>query len=88
MGFLPLREPYLSEVDRAATATPVLDALVRLEALGVELESDGRSVRFAGDDWRRVPPDLAAIVRQCSHRLAVLLGDIRRRRATARVLET
>jgi hypothetical protein len=41
----------------------------------VELASDGRKVWFQGDDHRRVPSDLQATVRQCSHQLATMLGS-------------
>jgi hypothetical protein len=82
-GFLPQVEPYRSEADRAAVPAPILDALTRLEEIGVELQSDGRAGWF-GADWRRVPPDLAATVRQCSHQLARMLGDTRRKAAAAR----
>jgi hypothetical protein len=80
VAFLPEVEPYLSEANRRASAAPILDALTGLEALGVDLESDGSSVWFARDGWRRVPPDLRAVVGQCNHRLAVLLGNTARRR--------
>jgi hypothetical protein len=65
----------------AASQTPILDALVRLEEVGVELVSDGRQVRYAGEGWRvmRDHPDLDAVVRQCGHQLARMLGDNRGR---------
>jgi hypothetical protein len=72
--------PYVSQADAAASETPILDTLVRLQDLGVELVSDGQSLAFAGDGWRRTPPDLRAVVRQCGHQLAVLLGNTRRRK--------
>jgi hypothetical protein len=78
LTFPPLAEPYISRANAAASATPILEALTRLDALGVELASDGHSVRFAGDGWRRVPPQLQALVRQCNHDLARMLGDNRR----------
>jgi uncharacterized protein (DUF3820 family) len=73
----PCVPPYTTFADAAASAAPVLDALIRLEALGVELVSDGKTVSFQGEDWRKVPPELRAIVRQCSHQLAGLLGSRR-----------
>jgi hypothetical protein len=84
-------EPHLTEANRAASTTPVLDALTRLGDLGIDLHSDGKSVWFAGDDWKRVPPDLYALVRQCGHELGKLLGNTRRKaaagQAAARLLE-
>jgi len=53
-----LRQPG----QRRCSATPVLDVLVRLEDLGIELESDGRSVRFVGDGWSRCPRELHDLV--------------------------
>lgn len=72
--WLPCVPPYSDEADANASTTPILDALLRLQEIGVELASDGQTVGFAGDDWRRVPPDLYAVVRQCSHQLARMLG--------------
>jgi hypothetical protein len=83
LGFLPQVEPHTGQADAAASAAPILDALTRLEALGVELAGDGRAVWFAGDDWRRVPADLQAVVRQCRHTLAGMLGDTRRKAAAS-----
>jgi hypothetical protein len=82
-----MTEPFVGEADRAARAAPVLDALIALEALDIDLESDGATVWFAGDGWRRVPPDLRAVVQQCSHRLAGLLGDAQRWQAEACCVE-
>jgi hypothetical protein len=75
----PVAEPYISEANANASATPVLDALVRLEELGVGLVSDGNQVCYAGEGWRvmRAHPDLDAVVRQCGHELARLLGPTR-----------
>jgi hypothetical protein len=36
--------------------------MTRLEDLGVELLSDGRSVYYRPGDWLRVPPDLRTII--------------------------
>jgi hypothetical protein len=70
--------PYTTEADANASASPVLDALVRLDDLGVELVSDGRRVWFADPDARRkVPRDLHAVVRECGHTLAMMMGDTR-----------
>jgi hypothetical protein len=77
----PCVSPYTELADANASQTPILDALTRLEDLGVQLQSDGRTVAIPWQDWRRVPPDLHAIVRQCRHQLARLLGDTRRRGA-------
>src|SRR5262245_7581627 len=66
-------EPYTSQANARASSTAVLDVLVRLEDLGIELQSDGQAVSF-GKDWQRVPDDLRTLVRQCSHQLAGLLG--------------
>jgi uncharacterized protein (DUF3820 family) len=79
--WLPNQEPWVGQADAVASKTPLLDALTRLEALGVELESDGQSVSIRWPDWQRVPQDLAAVIRQCSHQLARLLGDTRRKGA-------
>jgi hypothetical protein len=76
-GALPLVEPFLGMADATASGTPVLDALTRLEDLGIDLASDGRRVWFADDDYRRVPPDLDALVRQVNHSLARMLGPTR-----------
>jgi hypothetical protein len=62
-GFAPTASPYVEEADAAASKTPVLDVLTRLEDLGIELLSDGKSIRYARDaDYRRVPPDLRRLV--------------------------
>jgi hypothetical protein len=60
--------------DAEASPTAILDALTRLEDLGVELLSDGRTVSYRPGDWERVPPDLRRIVDQVRHQLARLLG--------------
>jgi hypothetical protein len=75
MGFAETREPYTTEADAAASKTPVLDVLTKLEDLGVELRSDGKHVRFARDgDYRRVPPDLRRMLKQCQNDLARMIG--------------
>jgi hypothetical protein len=79
LGFPPCVEPFLALANASASPAPLLDALTRLGDLGVELVSDGRGVWFADDGWRRVPPDLKAVVKQCSHQLAGLLGDTRKK---------
>jgi hypothetical protein len=78
-GTLPQTEANIAEANRNASPTPVITALVELEALGVELVSDGNSVSYVGDGWRKVPRELDAIVRQCSHTLARMIGDNRPR---------
>ena len=41
----------------------------------VELRSDGKHVRFARDgDYRRVPPDLRRMLKQCQNDLARMIG--------------
>jgi hypothetical protein len=75
LGFAPIVEPDVSQPDAAGSDTDLLDALVRLDELGVQIHSDGRRVFFRSNDWRRVPPDLAALVRSCSHRLARMMLD-------------
>lgn len=52
----------------------VLDVLTRLAELGAELHSDGQMVWVKATDWRRVPPDLHALIRQCSHEPARTIG--------------
>lgn len=74
VGHLPLVPPYTTRADAAASKAPVIEALTRAEDLGVELESDGSSVRFVGDGWEQAGPDLRATVRQCNNQLARLLG--------------
>ncbi len=73
----PVASPYTNMADATASPTPILDALVQLDDLGAELRSDGRSVLMRDEDYRRVPPDLQAVVRQCNHQLARLLGRSR-----------
>jgi hypothetical protein len=63
-------EPFVSMANASASDTPILDGLTRLDDLGVEMVSDGQRVYFAPGDWRKVPADLNAVVRSCSHRLA------------------
>jgi hypothetical protein len=76
LGFPPCVEPFITLANASASHAPLLDVLTRLEDLGVRLHSDGRAVWF-GAGYDRVPPDLRAIVHQCRHRLAVLIGDTR-----------
>jgi hypothetical protein len=74
LAFAPLVPPFTEEADKNASAAPVLDALTRLEALGVEVQSDGKSCWLRWEDEARVPPQLRSVLRQCSHQLAGLLG--------------
>lgn len=74
MGFAPQVEPYTTEADAEAGQTPILDVVIRLEELGVTLQSDGRRAWVGADDWGRVPPDLHALIRQCAHTLASMVG--------------
>jgi hypothetical protein len=76
----PCVEPYVSMADATASPTAMLDALTRLDDLGVELHRDGRGAWIGGDDYRKVPPDLRALVKQCSNELAKMLSDNTRRR--------
>jgi hypothetical protein len=62
----PVVPPYTAMADAAASPTPILDALVLLDALGIELHSDGRGVWVGWRDWQRAarpggdpPPVLA-----------------------------
>ena len=71
----PCVPPYSTEADANASPAPVLDALIWLERHGVELESDGRTVKVPWRDWRRVPAALHALIRQANHQLARLLGN-------------
>ena len=74
LAWLPILEPWITSANRNASPTPILDVLTRLDDLDAELRSDGRTVWVKARDWRRVPPDLHALIRQCSHRLARLMG--------------
>jgi hypothetical protein len=71
----PVVPPYTTEADKNASPTPVLDALLWLERLGIELESDGRTVKVPWRDWRRVPAELHALIRQGNHQLTRMLGN-------------
>jgi hypothetical protein len=72
--WLPQLEPWIRQADYNASPTPVLDVLTQLDDLGIELESDGHSMQVPLQDWQRVPPELHALIRQCSHQLARMLG--------------
>jgi hypothetical protein len=72
--FAPLVSPFVEEADQKASQTPILDVLTRLDALGAELQSDGQSVWLDAAGEGRVPPALLALIRQCSHELAGMLG--------------
>jgi hypothetical protein len=75
IGFAPQVPPYVEQANAVASKTPVLDVLTRLDEIGVELLSDGKSVRYRPGDWQRVPPDLRRVVAQCGHDLARMLLD-------------
>jgi hypothetical protein len=77
LTFAPLIPPYTTEADHYASRTPVLDALTKLETLGIEVVSDGKRAWVAWPACKRVPNDLLATLRQCSHQLAKMLGDNR-----------
>jgi hypothetical protein len=73
-GWLPIRQPFIFLADQTASPAPVLDALTWLDDIGAELRSDGAAVWVKPSDWRRLPPELHALIRQCSHKLARLMG--------------
>jgi hypothetical protein len=77
LGFAPLVEPYTAEADAAASPTPILDVLTRLEDLGVELVSDGVRAQVPWPDCERLPADLREALRSCQHTLARMIGDNR-----------
>jgi hypothetical protein len=74
LGFAPQVSPYVEQANATASKTPVLDALTRFDAVGVELESDGKRVYYSPGAWQRVPPDLRRLVDQCRHLLARMIG--------------
>lgn len=74
LGFAPQVPPFLTEAERRASPTAILDVLTELEALGVELQSDGASCWVRGEDYFKVPRELHAKIRQCKHTLASMLG--------------
>jgi hypothetical protein len=75
LGFAPTVEPFVFLADGNASATPILDTLVLAAELKVGLKSDGVTVDFAtGDDGRRAPPRLRALLNQCRATLGRLLG--------------
>jgi hypothetical protein len=80
LTFPPSIPPFTAQADEAASPAPILDALTKLEAIGVELQSDGKRVFYRPGDWRRVPPDLRAVVRQCGHQMAQMIGNTTGRR--------
>jgi hypothetical protein len=80
MTFLPSLPPWTGEADAAASATPSLDALTRLDELGIELESDGLTAWVPWPDARRVPAELLAVVRQCARQLGRMIGKTRKQR--------
>ena len=73
-GWLPMREPFIRLADQNASPAPLLDVLLWAEDLGIQLRSDGRTVWVRATDWCRVPPDLHALIRQCSYQLARMIG--------------
>jgi hypothetical protein len=77
MQFAALLPAFIDEANHNASRAPVLDVLTRLEELGIDLVSDGRSVGFPPGDYERVPADLRELVHQCNHTLAGLLGVTR-----------
>jgi hypothetical protein len=74
----PCVEPYTTMADANASRTPILDTLTRLEELGVPLQSNGKRTWLRWEDARKVPADVRAAVRQCSHTLAKMVGDSQR----------
>jgi hypothetical protein len=75
--FMPETPENVAAADATASPTALLDVLTRLEEAGVNLDSDGRRVWVRWEDGRRLPPDLRALIHQCSNSLAKLLGDTR-----------
>jgi hypothetical protein len=74
LTFPPLRPPYTTMADAAATATPILDALTGLEDAGAQLHSDGRGV-WIGAGYKNVPPKVRDAVAQAKHQLATMIGS-------------
>ncbi len=79
LTWLPQAPLWTQQADRNASPTALLDVLTRLEDLGIDLQSDGRTVWVPWPDVQRIPLDLRAVIRQCSHQLARLLGQTPRR---------
>jgi hypothetical protein len=73
LGNLPQREPYTGMADSAASATPLLDALVGAEAAGVELHSDGWDIYYPPGAYHRLPPVVRDAVHQAKHQLARMI---------------
>jgi hypothetical protein len=73
--WLPMREPFLSMANNEVSPTPILDVLMLLEEIGVELKSDGKACWVPYPDCKKLDAELAALIRQCSHDLARMLGD-------------
>ncbi len=73
MEFAAEIEPFITEANANASATPTIDALVMAEAEGIELGSDGLTTWIAGDS-RLASERLKDAVRQRGHLLASLLG--------------
>jgi hypothetical protein len=74
-GWAPQLPPYLAEADAAASPTPLLDVLTRLDDLGLVLVSDGERVWVPWPDCDVLPPDLRELIHSCSHSLAVRMGN-------------
>jgi hypothetical protein len=74
LTFLPEVPEYVRQADAGGRPTDLMDLLLDLDELGVEPRSDGRSVYFSAEDERKLPPEVRDLARQCSHRLARLLG--------------
>jgi uncharacterized protein (DUF3820 family) len=77
LAWLPMTEKSVRQADGNASKTPDLDALVRLQDLGVELQSDGCTAWVPWPDVKRVTPELLALIRKCSHQLARMIGRTR-----------
>jgi hypothetical protein len=75
LKFPPIVEPFIAMANQNASQTPILDVLTRLDELGMELQSDGVRAWVKWEDSKRVPQELLAIVSQCSHQLARMLGN-------------
>ena len=74
LTYLPSQPPYTDQADAMGSGTDLLDVLTELEERGVELHSDGRRTWVDWPECQRLPLRLQALLRSCSHQLALLLG--------------
>jgi hypothetical protein len=75
LKFPPIIEPFISMANANSSDTLILDVLTRLEDTGIQLHSDGLRAWVDWEDSKRVSQELLAIVSQCSHQLARMLGS-------------